>query len=79
MSKILSSTSKDGTLPVFDQDLANLRASGLNHELGARHDGTSRSTSNAEASPLIDVAGIIRTWFHELSLRYHPDRGGSTK
>jgi hypothetical protein len=44
----------------------------INDELEQRRAG--RPETNGK---LVDWPAVIRRWFHELTLVYHPDRGGS--
>jgi hypothetical protein len=34
-------------------------------------------SDRGSAIALVDLRGLIKRWFSELSLRWHPDRGGS--
>jgi len=44
----------------------------VEEELGLRREGFDRGPKQTPA-PVVDVAG----WYRQLSLRFHPDRGGS--
>jgi hypothetical protein len=38
-----------------------------------------RGRCETKAPPPVDWDGLLRSWYREMSLRFHPDRGGSTE
>jgi hypothetical protein len=36
-----------------------------------------RHSCEEENGPLVDIGTIVKTWYREMSLRFHPDRDGS--
>jgi hypothetical protein len=50
-----------------DATIAELRRRGPHH----------RQSQRSQAGPLVSLPQIVRDWYRKLSLRYHPDRGGT--
>ena len=49
----------------------------VERELASRNrESYSRPRPEASYPPPVDISIIIQTWYRELALRFHPDRGG---
>jgi hypothetical protein len=45
----------------------------------ARQDARGQAPDGSKPPELIDWSGILTTWYRAMSLRFHPDRGGTTE
>jgi hypothetical protein len=63
--------------------LDQLLADAIREELYRRRHGGRRTRgggeNKAQAGPLAILAAVLATWYREMSLKHHPDRGGSNE
>lgn len=48
-------------------------------QYGRREEERRTSSSSSSSSPPVQWAAVIQTWYRELSMRWHPDRGGTNE
>src|SRR5262245_19933812 len=50
---------------------------GLRHDIEAELSRRGGTPQTEEAGPLVQGAAVVRQWYREMVLRWHPDRGGN--